>query len=1277
MRIVIDMQGAQTESRFRGIGRYSMSLALAIARNRNDHEVILALSGLFPDTIERIRAVFDSVLPQENIRVWHAPGPVREMESNNTRRRAAAELIREAFLASLRPDVIHVTSLFEGYIDDAVTSVGRFDQSTLVSVSLYDLIPLLNPDHYLRPNPTYEKFYFRKLKDLARADAWLAISDFSRREALEYLDVPSFDAVNIGTAVDDCFKSLGIVNEDAKFVEKKNGISRPFVLYAGGSDERKNLPRLIQAYACLPRILRKSYQLVLAGKFSEGDISILLSHASVAGLDDDELRFTGYITDQELIGLYNHCELFVFPSWHEGFGLPALEAMACGAAVIGANTSSLPEVIGREDALFDPYDVMSIAGKMEQALSDEAFRRDLEAHSLAQAKRFSWDSSARRAIVAFERLYERTRNVVPQKLKQREIVSRLVRAIACGNDATNLSDADCVSISAAIARNHPDPERRRRIYVDVSELVRRDARTGIQRVTRAILWELLSNPPAGYVVQAVYSTVGSGTYRQANTFTRGFFGDVLIDEPDSVLEPQSGDIFIGLDLQPQIVPECRDYYQSLRHQGVQVFFVVYDLLPISHPSSFPVGASESHLHWLEVVTEADGVVCISKAVADDLRNWMNSKLKLCSRPFALRWFHLGADIRNSAPTQGLPPEADKVLEVIRSRPTFLMVGTVEPRKGHAQALAAFQSLWAQGNDLGLVIVGKRGWAVDLLVASLEAHAQRGKRLFWLEGISDEYLEKIYSVATCLLMASEGEGFGLPLIEAAQHGLPIVARDLPVFREIAGENAFYFNGTAPDALRSAIAEWLSAHDEGRAPSSARIQSLTWAESAQQLIAAILGDEERLGNRGTDDERVIAAKRSRMGGDRRPGVLLLSPYPIRRPRHGGQLRTDAVRKAFEEVGNKVRVVGFYQSEAYSREDLGPFDIEFPPDSRFRLYRGKVLPALSDFLMADFAVSDEEIFRRVANCVDVDVDVIVVEQPWFYPLAKRLKREVPRCRNSVVVFSSQNIEAPMKQQILESATDSELARLAIADISALERAAAQESDLSVAVTNEDAEVLRGYGAANVIVARNGISPWVASSERREAWRAKLPSRPWPLFIASAHPPNFTGFIDSLGDALACIPPGSKLVVVGGVGPCLMQEFSKSRWRDLNLSRLLVLGVLDDADLSAVKSLAHAFLLPIGAGGGSNIKTAEALYSGKQVICTSVALRGFDAYRSMPSVWVADTPREFQAAIRTVLGVSGRTEREIETDDTLRRQLLWDVSLRVLPEEVSRILGIQGGAQ
>jgi len=205
MRIVIDMQSTQTESRFRGIGRYTLSFAQAIVRHRGEHEVFLALSGLFPDTIEPVRAAFDNLLPQENIRVWHAPGPVEEKNPMNDARREVAELMREEFLASLMPDVIHIGSLFEGYADNAVTSIGRFDRATPVSVSFYDLIPLLNPEHYLKPNPRYARYYQRKIEHLKMAATLLSISEFTRQEGMAHLYAPAIRIVNVATAIEPCF----------------------------------------------------------------------------------------------------------------------------------------------------------------------------------------------------------------------------------------------------------------------------------------------------------------------------------------------------------------------------------------------------------------------------------------------------------------------------------------------------------------------------------------------------------------------------------------------------------------------------------------------------------------------------------------------------------------------------------------------------------------------------------------------------------------------------------------------------------------------------------------------------------------------------------------------------------------------------------------------------------------------------------------------------------------------------------------------------------------
>ena len=155
-----------------------------------------------------------------------------------------------------------------------------------------------------------------------------------------------------------------------------------------------------------------------------------------------------------------------------------------------------------------------------------------------------------------------------------------------------------------------------------------------------------------------------------------------------------------------------------------------------------------------------------------LLDWMKAHDPKLLDDVGIAVVHIGANIDDSVPSMGMPENAAPVLDALKTIPSFLMVGTIEPRKNHAQALAAFEKLWAYGVDVNLVIVSKQGWLIEALVDKLRGHAEIGKRLFWLEGISDEYLEKLYNVSACLIATSEGEGFGLPLIEAAQHKLSL-------------------------------------------------------------------------------------------------------------------------------------------------------------------------------------------------------------------------------------------------------------------------------------------------------------------------------------------------------------------------------------------------------------------------------------------------------------------------------------------------------------------------
>jgi glycosyltransferase involved in cell wall biosynthesis len=398
-----------------------------------------------------------------------------------------------------------------------------------------------------------------------------------------------------------------------------------------------------------------------------------------------------------------------------------------------------------------------------------------------------------------------------------------------------------------------------------------------------------------------------------------------------------------------------------------------------------------------------------------------------------------------------------------------------------------------------------------------------------------------------------------------------------------------------------------------------------------------------------------------------VFLLSTYPFQRPRHGGQIRLSKIVNTYRASGFIVHSLAVYENDHYTIEDLSLNDIPMPSSGPFQLYQKRSVPYISDFLAGKFSASDEGAFRIILGRVPERVDIIHIEQPWLLPLAKRLRKEYSACRHACLIYGSQNIEAPLKKSIFKHykvrAND------VLKEIEALEIEAAKEAHLTLAVTSEDKSVLERFGAQNVILIPNGVSSWQASEERLDYWRSRLPSVPWILFIASAHHPNYTGFVDCVGNSLAYIPPDSRLVIVGSVGDHIYSILSKTRWRDINLSRLTLLSVLNDHDVAAVKTLAHAFLLPILDGGGSNLKTAEALYSGKYVVCTPNSLRGFEAYHSLPKVFVAESQNDFRKAICNVLR-SPPTAPVTPESAEIRKKLLWDHCLIDLSDAIQKLV-------
>jgi len=361
-------------------------------------------------------------------------------------------------------------------------------------------------------------------------------------------------------------------------------------------------------------------------------------------------------------------------------------------------------------------------------------------------------------------------------------------------------------------------------FIDVTELAREDLRAGVERVTRRMLGELILAQPENIRIQPVRLD-SHGIYIAANTFLSSFLGlraeDWAFDEP---IHPKHGDRFIGLDFCRQHARLLGKALDGLRERGVPITLMVHDTLPIGHPEWFPNGISEAFEVWLRVAAaRADQFICISQCTARALSEVMAARGMDISH-LDMRVIPLGADFPPAPAARiPLPPKRGGGKRV-------LTVGTIEPRKGHAQALSAFEELWQQGSPFEWIIAGRAGWNVDDLLGRIRSHPEFGRRLHWIDHPDDRGLITLYRDCDILLAPSFGEGYGLPVAEAGRLGLALILRDLPVFREVAGDSAIYFSGSEHDVLVRTLLAWSG---DTSAMNNAPHRWSTWAEGVAKL------------------------------------------------------------------------------------------------------------------------------------------------------------------------------------------------------------------------------------------------------------------------------------------------------------------------------------------------------------------------------------------------------------------------------------------------------------
>lgn len=378
---------------------------------------------------------------------------------------------------------------------------------------------------------------------------------------------------------------------------------------------------------------------------------------------------------------------------------------------------------------------------------------------------------------------------------------------------------------------------KRELLIDLSVIAFHDAGTGIQRVTRAVFSELKRLQFADFSVRPVAANRNLDYRYLPESFSIG------AETPDlsacERVRPSNGSVFLGLDLASMVMPHHERQLAAWRRAGMAIHIFLFDMLPLLHGEWFRPAARRNFRRWIRVVErQADSVICQCKTVAEQFEKWNGRWWPPLRRrkPRAVS-IPLSGNLSGTVPSLGLP-DNHKAVEVWMDRKaTVLMVGTVEPRKGYDQALAAFEWLWRQdaANSPQLLLVGRPGWKTSLLQEQLAKRSSIDGPFLWISNASDEYLERIYSRARLLLFASYGEGFGLPIPEALHRNLPVLFRDLPELQQFVGPGTAQFCADSPRGLAKAILGWL---DKPNTPQGSNIHAnRNWDAVAIELANAL--------------------------------------------------------------------------------------------------------------------------------------------------------------------------------------------------------------------------------------------------------------------------------------------------------------------------------------------------------------------------------------------------------------------------------------------------------
>lgn len=396
-----------------------------------------------------------------------------------------------------------------------------------------------------------------------------------------------------------------------------------------------------------------------------------------------------------------------------------------------------------------------------------------------------------------------------------------------------------------------------------------------------------------------------------------------------------------------------------------------------------------------------------------------------------------------------------------------------------------------------------------------------------------------------------------------------------------------------------------------------------------------------------------------------ILIVSTYPIKNAQHGGQRRVTAIAENYRKASFTVRVTSVFPPDYYqhySRHDIA--------------VKGKVRkqttdsPYTGDITCGMAIYHDAHVKKKFTKLLrEFKPDIIQVEQVFPYLGIKPLIKELGI--SPKIILSSHNIEYIQKHEILTGSGYAEEADEATKLIKDCETDMAKNSDLVIAVSQGDAEKLVSMGAKDVVVAPNGISKQRLTQKAQSYWADYKESEglsKFAIFVGSAHPPNWFGFLDMVGDRMGFLSKDKKIILAGSIADYFKDNFNDLKPEHITFwRRVFPAGRLDDDLMTGLIDQSEVIILPITEGGGSNLKTAEAILSGKKIVATSYAFRSFERYLKLPNLYIADTSEDFRKAINEAL-VADYTNRTAD-ERQLASEVQWSYSLRPMIEGANKL--------